>query len=65
MARLAASERTLLPDLEKFRYLQVKRYGGQAERKCISLAPAEKTRDTMSLSCVPRTIESSVNKTRF
>ena len=48
--------------LEKLRYLQPNMMGGQAERMWTSLAPDSYRKSTVSRSCVPRTMESSTNR---
>ena len=50
---------------EKFRNWQPNTSGGQAGRMCTSLAPQSNSRWIVSLSCVPRTMESSQNSSRL
>ena len=52
-------------DLEKFRYLHAYMIGGQALRICTSFAPFSYRKSTVSRICVPRTMESSTNSSRF
>ena len=47
---------------EKFKYLQPYNNGGHAGLICTSLAPLSYKNSVVSLSCVPLTIESSINK---
>ena len=50
---------------EKLRYLQPKIIGGQAGRTCTSFAPLSYKNSVVSPSCVPRTMESSINSRRL
>src|SRR5450830_1322962 len=52
-------------ETEKFKYLQPKTIGGQAGRIWTSLALHLYSKSTVSLICVPRTIESSQKSSRL